>query len=1090
MTVPRGYVDGTLTAEDSLTYLQKLGISEDLYDGILKSFAFVPGNYSITNKDSGKVYSSSFVPTKPDEGGDFEAFLTRIQGESENWDIQETGAEDDSGQFEGTPVVTEQHFELGLIAALGPNPSLSDIRYAAEFYGAQLDAARANVNQTSEGDDRQFRLATIDAHERSIADKLSAYVAAYKVNRDVENARSNLSNVEGQELVATIGVIEQFNWAIMPENITRKDKTLPPTDFVDGKFKLNSRKVAHLNTKGKPTLHLGVIIAAAKLAGRGDLIEALSQNPQKQGELRFDADTFFPNAPDGEDAFKAMKELAFVDPKRIPNSSKLVKAANTLSFYMRVVPKTEEKKVGSREKALKQLASAVAAIDASTMDEYFTRAQKVIDTDKAAILLESINTGNELIQAIITVALEGNVTPNFSLLNEKLKLIDAILNTKEVFGSGGIEGISRHIFGKGEDISDKETLEKKILEFRGYIRKTIDKPLRVVIAGLTTPKVKDKYDALMSGMFKDYSGVPNILFTYKASESLNSVVGVLSEAGVVESEKSVLAKLRQSVASAIGRKEMSEKRNVSSFLLENPDILVEEISKQRFSDASGRPISPETTLRIAKLIGKYSRGEAKEKLQKALGALSSKIDEAMVRGTSALVVHTLTKALNVDAGRFTAESEAFTIIQTVLSGKVEKFDPTMGSFISTENAIFAEVLTRARVLPPVDADTNEILFDSGLKNFITEDYRRLNGSDTSPTDIELLQHMAHTDTYIPYHYLLTNNIRQASAYIKGTSKHQATSALALTDEEHKEFIRDLTSSSHHPAHDETEEDMVGKERERADAVTRNLESVIGTHTIDTKTFIQSMREGKFTADSLRRVDSLISVLTDAGTQFRSNSFSPEQLSHVYDCVNEVVESRIRESGIDSQEFIDYWKGESLSIRDLYLAGGMAGHGQYLEPLGGLPEAMHQFTLSGGSSIQAIGGGDDSLVGFSWTGKDGSRHEFGKLRGVASGSIDRLHVRTSAGGEKVEINPIEIKMYEADIITPEIGSVEHITRFMANMWKKKGKPKIAFNAVSTINSPYNTDKKTTASYLKMNLDRGVTKIQTSGSTIHASKEYRL
>jgi hypothetical protein len=1109
MTVPRGYADGHMSAYEAYLYLQKLGIPEGFYEDVKKALVYIPKNVIATNPD-GEEFTDQFVGAKEDEKT-FEEFKARAQGE--NWGFRPAESPVDENDFAQPSTEVPQSYDDGgefaaqLIAFFrGKNYTVSDIRAVAEIYSKQLQERRLIARSTIfDKDNLKATLEALDGQETRAAGMLNDLVVGYRIHKDTERATKNKSRLETASAVVkdAKSLIADRNWFVRTQLI---DSAAPDIHPEFNTFKFNLRSVTNTGGAVRPAIHLGALLAAAKLAGNNHLFDILTEKikdlPPKSvvDKLKetgsMNASQVFASSKTPELGFQKMMELL----SGVTDPGELLERAYELSFYLR--PREDRKDIYTLKEPLKRGRGSTKRRDEEIITERRTLSQISTLTEDAARgvplaerneqaesvekLLTSVKSGNEGIQALIS-AVEyhwDSLEDKKSTLLTLFGAVDLLYDTRNSFGMS-LKDFAKEKLDKLKDDSDFSDLRVSIS------LKLLGSPLITPIPlKLSTPSRKagtaqEKLARIMTILENAQERVGDD-FDGKMFVVDSGLLDIIRNEGYSSSKTSKIQTETLSLAIQRilkkGNTKLYKKERITS-LIDSADLTVA-LNNLGLKGGDGKEISAVQLRRLSTTM-KGSMKKRAEILDKALSSLRTKngISEVIVRGVRAIFVSAITHQLGLSKGASSGDREARQIIHRVLQDTVDRYDPSVGCLVSKDNAIFAEVFTRARFMPVIEVgndDDGKIHFGDGLKNFLINEYRQHHDSVNEPTEEELLQFMSHSDSGFSAHYLVENAIKQHSAVVTPESTEQGDGLpVLLGGSERTEFLEAFSSANHHPRHDSTAPDDVKAERERVNAVHNNVVGVIGNSPVADDGFDRYIR-GEFTAAESNI--SIVSLLSVGRNKLMGGKLDKDQYLALGEEVKKLVMGRLSDTGgVTDKAVLDYYEGkigEAVNkLSNKTRVSDTTGH--TLEFLAGMPALIHHFKASGGTGFKEIK--TLGLDGVTWTGSDNKTHYFGKMAKATGGSVDMLHLVEGKNG--IEIDPMEIKMAESSA-PEEIGSVEHVTKFIANLWKKKRK-KIKMNGIVGVNTPWGSDARSSgATFYKFKLDNKVKAqgLQTSGRTM--------
>lgn len=1057
MTVPRGYAEGTLTPYESLMYLKKLGIDESLYPDVIKSTVQVRSGFRVTS-ESGKVTEAGgWVNAAADEETWDDFYAGAMSNPERGWKIEEDASLVYNEEDEGEATISEEDFGVYLKDSLGQNYTLADIRTAANYYGKQLKDARAAAN----GD--ESKLKKIQAGEESLVEGLNYLAEEHYKRKEIEKV------AEGGDLSPTlrekIGVLLKkygnFTGYVGKGVIYIESKDTVALTLRD----IKGSKVA----EGRRDFNLGALMVGLAIANTPASLDTLDKLINKADE-HLDKGKQAPVVTINNKAlfttitpmkgYEVMMEI--LHPGAVGESDKeKIIAGLRLSNYMKEVTAetlAEKKdKLKENEMMWKIDANLQAALRGTSSVEYIEAVTNLTEIGKAKKFFESVFSGNAAVQVVIDFALNGFETPQYGLVKKVFEELDGYLrigNGERSFSSMLEAVVTEH----GENIENEFQALRETLT-----RHLQDNPIGLK-SSITASSLNKLHTAISSALQLDAEQLiyQNLLINSNQSMGDESVRSVVSKfkGSTWDFMKNKGPELAKNLASMVRQRKAKSMGDAQ--LLSDPRMagaIEAEVRKLGYDE----PLTKEIVRTIQR------RAESNSALlESAFGdsLTGLEVRDAAHRGAMAMFISSLQPHIRGESEKFDMSGSLARMVTRVLSGSFGGYAAEIGSFFSGTQAVFAEIMNRARVFPRLDASDNFSWGgNSPFKEALLQDYLKMHPEATSQIvdDVTLMKHASHTKSEFFAHYLLVGNIHSNAEFVTGNSGER----IFTNERDIQRFVNSVESVNLSDPNNMAEIARVASSIDSIDKTTRDL---LGTGRAN-KEFMSSLTGGGFNPENYADV-SLSSAAAEVSAIRKG--MSRDAAKRVMENFQSLVSSRVSAHTTDPA-VIDYITEQ---IGNGAGNGGKTGHA--FEILSGLPTLMHHIKETGmiGATRTAEGSAVDGL---SWTGTDGKSHSFGKIPGALNGTVDFLQV--SYGDGEIEIHPVEGKMEKTGGAIPHHGNPDNFSRVVAELWRQNGQGKVRIFPTMVTNAPHESTKDTGSGIHSLSMDSPAKDIQAVGRTFH-------
>lgn len=1047
MTVPTGYVEGTLDAYDAATYLKKLGIDESLYYDVVKAVIRVPSGYRAISPNKNVIEAGGWVKSADDEPT-WEEFKAKAPSER-GWVIEEdpTSVYDEEGEGEAT--VELESFEQNLIQAMGINYTVADLREVALFYGAMLEERR----QAAQGNPEELK--RINEAEELLVNDLNELAARYFIRKEAEGAfaQDDMDVTLKDEVDSIMKEFGNFTAYIAKgKGYTGRDS-----------FPVTLRNVKGSKVKeGRRDLNLGTLMVSLRIANTPESLATLGrltkaakahlEGGAQAPVVSVSAKDIFNKSITPKQGFNLILEKFHPSVVGESHEDKLFSAI-TVSNYMRADELTEE--VVSRRERLRdteviwRLESNIQSVlRGESSEEYVEAVKNLSEIEKTKEFLVGVYSGNVAVQTIIDLCVEGFDSPNYGALEQIFNALDAQL----IIGDGSVT-LAGMLSSANED---DENLEEKLKVLRETIKRELsEKPLNIK-SGTTAASITVLYNAISSALELDAEELlyQNIMTVSVGDEkSVRSVVSKHGES-TWDFTKNKARRLSKGLSNMVKR--MKKLGQGDSTVLSDPKFagaIEAEVRKLGYSE--------ELTLDIVKTI--QARAETnKAILASAFGSDTDNVElrEAAHRGAMALLVSGFQSHVKGETEKFDISGNMARLLTRVLAGTFDGYSPNTGTFFSGMHSVFAEILNRARFFPRLNAKDETVWGGNvAFRDFLINDYLKHHPDDVGIVldDITLIKHAAHTKSEIPSHYMLVGDVQANAEFLTGRSGVR----LFSSDDELLEFANVVNAVNLSNPENAKQINEVANEVDSIDSITRE---VLGDM-VATERLLVRFENEELDVEAYNEI-SLTSIANYVGS--RQKNLPPRQRVELIDKLKVLTEHRMSQY-TDNEAVLGYVSAQIGNARG---NGGFTGHA--FEVFSGIPSLMYHIQRTGIVSAERVSG--DLLDGVSWEGEDGQSHTFGKIEEARNGSVDFMLISQSDSG--IDIRPVEGKIERHGGAVPHHGNPQHFSRVVGELWKRT-KANINIYPQVVTNAPHGVSGQTGTGIYSLSADFGARSILAVG-----------
>lgn len=1061
MTLPVGYVKGDMTPSEACAYLQKLGIPEAQYSEVALKAVRVPPGFIAISPNNFIYRPGRFIPAAKGEH-DWETFIH--SSPMRGWRIEETYDRPDiAGEDLDADIEIPENFATSrLRSVLGPNYTIPELRMVADYYNNQVREARGQ-----EGADQ----AEIDAKEEQIAqilnDLVEDYIDRVRLTQETSNDNFPPSTLE------KLRYVRERSKGILAYKPTDPAKQgIVKASLPTANFKITVRGAGKKGEGGakeeSSNIDMGTMLSALYLASErgnaraGEFLEDILADKLTGRNIQISliiAD-LFPGVTSHAEAYNLFFDILNAEKiKTAPaeEQEKLsLQAAARLAEYMSppVAGSVEAQKrlLRQQELMLKMEASLAQARGSTRNLEKIKEITKDIDSlSMTRDFLDSIATGNFVVQTALDFGMAATTEPSYEVVKTIFENLDKIF----VFSSGDLS--FSQIFDSIVE-PDGENLPDQLQNLKSLLREKISQSPVILRGGRYQEDISVKaqqaaYDTIMTMLRADPDGLITSHVLQGEIPGTVSVRKILVDHFKQENPqygyvftKSIAPKLGREISRIISKRQPTQ--SVTEYL-DSPQFKYE--IKKYLEDGMGlgQDLSAEIVLSISNRAKKFGGH-----LSAAFGSTSdTRLSEYVARSFSALLTFSIQANLSGFGNSLTMMDNATRIISQILAGSISGYNPQTGTFFSSEDAIFSEVVNRLRVLPPLDDDGN-FHWDEGFRDELLSSYlARYGHKEEVITDPVLVKYMSHTEDPFPSHYLLVANVRNRASSLMDKEGNRV-----LDREDGYRFIHDVGSSNL------TDNKELSAATKTLEGVERVVSEFASGDVVDRGRAVQLLLSDNFIEDTNNySLVSLASSLRVTGLGQRTQM----KLAQRY---GEVIRHRVTKLSPKYAETILSYLSPRLKIDSV----STIGHS--LEALSSVPLLVHHLESSGATNVSTTPTIDD-LLGVSWAGEDGSTYNFGSISYAKNGTIDYMVIRET--NQDIQIYPGEGKMESSGGSIPHHGNPDHFIGLVAKLWKKAGK-KIQINPTTVINMP-SQSKDHSASYLELSMDYPIRGIQSSGRT---------
>lgn len=1061
MTVPRGYAEGTLTPYEAVVYLEKLGIDESLYLDVAKAVLRIPSGYRVTTPSGETKVAGQFIRSADDEP-DWPSFEQGAPVRDPRWKIEyDDSLVYDEVMEEGESGINFDEFTGRLIESMGLNYTIADVREVAKYYAKQLIEAR----EAAQGDEEQLK--KISEAEDSLVDDLNVLAENAKKRQQAEKEAvgGELEPTKAENIKELIKELGGFTAYIAKGKGYVPGRASFPITLRDVK----GSKVA----EGRRDLNLATVLTALAVANTEESLKTLDKlvkaaRAHKSGDAQAPVvtiragDIFTSLTP--EKGYLVLLETA--NPGALGDSDEdKIRAGIKLAQYMseETADTLAEKrdKLGETEMLWSIEAKLNSVLQGDSSEAYKEVVMNLTEIQKAKEFLSTVFNGGAAFQVVVDLAMYGFETPQYALIESIFSSMDAYL----VLGDGSVtlSGMLKSIIREpdGADLGDKLNILKKEIN-----RHVAENPVNVK-AGVTAGQLTKLHNAISASLTLNAEDlVYNTILTLSSpgDKSVRQVIGDFLRDGRSTGEftQHKGPELAKNLVNLV--RKMKGQGKGDSQTLADPKMLgaiESEVRKLGYDDILVKE--------IAKTIQRRAANNS-TMMESAFGSSSSflEVRDASQRGAVALLIAGLQKHIRGESEKFDMAGSMARLVTRVLSGNFEGYAPEIGSFFAGTQAVFAEILNRARVLPRLDDNDNISWGGNGaFRDSLLNDYLKKHPEATGQIidDITLIKHASHTKTEFPSHYLIVANIHTNAEFLVGDSGER----MFTSERELGNFTSNIESVNLSNPENAAE---VNRVADRIDRTNKLSVDIIGTK-VAGKRFASELQSDSFNPSDYTEIS--LSSAADYFAKSRKN-MTPREAEVTLENLKSLVSSRLSEY-TKNQSVVDYITKQIGSGAG---NGGTTGHA--FEIISGIPSLINHIQETG--MVDATVMSDGVVDGIFWKGSDGKSHSFGKIANAHQGTVDFMKVTYGEG--EIEVHPVEGKMEREGGAVPHHGNPQEFSEAVAKLWNNSGRGKVRIFPPMVTNAPHGSPGETGSGIHSLSMDFGARTILTVGRSFNKGR----
>lgn len=1050
ITVTKGFVEGTMSLDETAVYLESLGIS-GIFENLLLKSVFVPPGWRAEHTKSNKVYEQGmFIPVPERSWEDFVSAAQSDRGEL--WRITEVGITSDFSDPQSE--VQEKDYDSAVS------------RLAKEYDEQDLGILFRRMQQQIEQiDDEGARNQAMEELESFISDVHEMNTLQLEKAKDKAFLKAGVTLDQKNK---TLDLIKKLDKSVTAK-VNKKVKS------IDISFAPSSTAGAH------PPIHLGAFISVLEISGNVGAIQHMSGlinasatsisvpvslmfpeglSTQKEKSLYRDMISGL-NPGQSEDALAIAAAKLGHDFDRMYTESKV-----TRSKISRDTVEVLEKRAAELEKNIDNVVQSLQGVN-STSSNTVLEALNTANFAKATRQFHrSLVSGNLAVQTFFDAAdelLDGNVNAVASLFDSHYDF------TKSLDGKTLSEFV--------KDNPDN---------YRGELKKAL-------FVSPPTPRAfgsANKYEAIskvgseVRALFKSRMASAD---TYKQGAAYNIFMNsdVLSEVNKVVSSEGDREELTRALTTAFAAFADGPTifRVKTNFTQPYADAIVAS-ALATYEKNTGKTLPKTATSELSRVLwdtnkkklGTYFK--TRDSFSKAEeGPASSVVSDDVKEGLAALFIHGIYTSLpsspSVDSD-YDSAFRASAAISYFMGGNVSSVDLKTGGYVYSGEGdnkyLHLRILSSARFLPPMTAGGYKWpeQAKSYLDRMIVEKNPSLDINSLNDRDrLSYIAGMGNKDTIKPIFLALCN---MTSSLQNVTSDDTSRSGVMLTRRKYEEMLGVMDT------------DLSASNVDRMRGVHMHTRELLGSSSASV-----DMAERFFLGDvdvsspefSDISLTSLVDHIAPKDGKLGNGKTDSERRTFVRNAQG-LLEHRL--SGKLPPKLIDHFKAQlettalTGSTKSGAVSKGNLGHAY--EFLANIPVLAQHLGPDSQVNILTPAPTDrftyDAMIGFNWQDSDGNTHTLGKTNGSNSGLMDNVHLTLSSDGREISVNGYEAKLHENGGAVAHLGNSTNLQRLIIDYYARNpGVKSIKFGDIATINAPWapRSEKETSCASTEMRLYGG-------------------
>lgn len=1045
ITVTKGFLEGTMPLEDTVLYLESLGIN-GVFENLLMKAVFVPPGWRAEHTKSNKIYDQGMFIPVPERT--WEEFVTAAESDrGDLWRVTEVG------------VVEEGYTD--------PQAAVHDEEY---------DSAVKRLTGEYDEQDLGILFRRMQSQIESIEDEEVKAQAVEELNtfiKDVHSMQQVELEKKKEEIFREAGVSLEDKSNI--EQVIRAfHKSMS--------MKMNTRMgIISVKVTGAPggtdssDMHLGAFISAMEIAGNTEVLQKLSgvmTTSMSSGVppvVSIPVSSMFPNSLGTTEEKRIYRDMVttlnanFTEDNLVLSVSKIGHELSTLYSKNRKLPSSSievlEKRAQELEDNISNLIEELHSSVPSTSNTYTLEGLNTFQFAKSVRQFHrDLSSGNLAVQTFLDASgefLDGNSLAATTLLDENFDFTVSL----------GGKTLTQFIKENPEDYRNK---------IKMALFATPIKPL--------VPSGRSRYDAMsaistsVKNLFKvklsSISGYKDTA-AYRIFMSRDVVDNALQ---AVDRDPEKQAAFERALVSAISGHWDQVFQVKANFTKAMSDSIVAS-AMDIYKKTTGETLVPNSgTSKLSDSLFVSSKAGVREYFQKRPLYEDSIISDEVREGLSSLFMHGIYTSIPSSPysdSDYDSTVRASSAISYFMGGNITGVDMKTGGYVykgqDGDKYLHLRILSSARFLPPL-SNTGYVWPKSGkdyIDSMIVASDPTLDRSELTDRDrLALISNMKNSDTMKPA-FLALCNITASLQNV--TQSDLSDSTLMITSRKQYETMIQVFDV------DLSAEGNVGRMR----GVNTHTKELLGSAGVDSK-MVDRFFVGDIDANSPEFSQISLTALLDHVTP-KSGSRTTEQRQQFVKNANSLIQKRL--SGKLPANVISHFSEQveksalSGSTKSGSVSEGNLGH--TYEFLANIPVLANHLTP--GSRVTVLSPPPTerftyaAMSGFSWKDEQGNTHTLGKTNGSNSGLMDNAHLILSADGEEIRVEGYEAKITKEGGTVAHLGNSTNLQRLLIDYYQKNSGTvkKVVMGEVATINAPWKpTDsKETSCASTEMNLYGG-------------------
>lgn len=1055
-TVTKGFLEGTMSLEETVLYLEKLGLT-GVFEELLMKGVFVPPGAQARHLQSNKVYETGmFIPVRERT---WEDFVNVARGErQEMWEITEGGAGEEFDDPMQTAVEDEEYEAAAKRVAEAYDDQDLGILY------------RRMMSQIEEIDDEGVKEQAVEELNNFIVEVHSIQEAQLERQKDEVFREAGVSLEHKARVEEIIGTFRQS----LDLKVNQKL----------GNISVKMTGAAKITGSSSVGLHLGAFISAMEVSGNTAVLQRMvgimqaAIAGQTAPVINIPVSEMFPEGLKTDREKQIYKDMIRNLHSGMSDDN-LVLAASQIGHNLSQLYRENraastkltaqsiellERKADELETNISTLITTLGAAPRGASNTYLISGLNSFQFAKSMRQFHrNLSSGNLTVQTFLDAS--------DSFLGGKHEVVTALLD--EHYDFVPIVGSSLSDFVKNNPNDYREQLKNALYGTRLRAKPTRgargDAMEKISNAVRKAFKTQMSADYMNTEEFKRLvdGGVVSALAKYPSVDAdsfANALVGAFSEKIVSDVERGNRKMVRQDALSIVTAAATLYQKTTGNGVDEG---MVGEVADEIFDNK--QEYSKYVTEKLRERSAARSAGQEPPPIitpptSSAGSSSPSSISDEAKEGLVSLFMHGIYTSFDNTQSNdsdYDSEFRASAAISYFMGGNIESVDINTGAYIyrggEGEKLLHLRILGAARFLPRLTVDGYQ--WAPTAKDYIDRLISAKNPMLSEITDrdrLSFISNMGNTETIKPI-FLVLGNVTASLANV--TEDETGTSSVMLD----RKSYESITSRM--------DVDLSHTNADRARGINVQTQGILGESlaSVDMGERLFSERidasSPEFSRVNLASFLRFIGKSDDSMLKVKT----PEEKSLFTENLKSLIAARTR--GKLPDNVVEYYTSQ---LEDAAVNGSTKGGevsqgniGHTYEFLTGLPILANYISADTQVQILTPKPGSklnyDALEGFAWEDSGGTRHTFGKMAAATSGMMDMVHLRTSRDGKTVNIDGYESKMYEDGDVSPHLGNSTNFQRLVISYAQMNpDAERFVFGDLLTVNAPWKGSKQPASS----------------------------